>query len=101
MVLTSGTGLLRLVSLAGISVAIAGVMLSIGVVIAKLFGNVDVAGWTSLMMVTLVGLGAVLFSLGVIAEYVGIAVNMAMGKPPYLVTADRANGPLSYPPESP
>jgi undecaprenyl-phosphate 4-deoxy-4-formamido-L-arabinose transferase len=42
----------------------------------------------------LLGLGATLFSLGVIAEYIGINVNMAMGKPPYLITSDPADGPL-------
>ena len=31
---------------------------------------------------------------GVIAEYVGVAVNMAMGKPLYLITATRRVGPL-------
>jgi polyisoprenyl-phosphate glycosyltransferase len=35
-----------------------------------------------------------LFALGVIAEYVGAAVRMAMGKPLYLITSDPANGPL-------
>ena len=38
--------------------------------------------------------GAILFSLGVIAEYLGVAVNMAMGKPLYLIVSDPANGPL-------
>ena len=38
-------------------------------------------GWPSLMVVLLLCSGAILFSLGVIAEYIGVAVNMAMGKP--------------------
>ena len=29
--------------------------------------------------------GAILFSLGVLAEYLGVAVSMAMGRPPYLI----------------
>ena len=45
-------------------------------------------------MVLLLCTGAILFSLGVIAEYVGVAVNMAMGKPLYLITQDPAEGPL-------
>jgi undecaprenyl-phosphate 4-deoxy-4-formamido-L-arabinose transferase len=51
-------------------------------------------GWTSLIVVILISTGAILFSLGVIAEYVGVAVNMAMGKPLYLITQDPAEGPL-------
>jgi undecaprenyl-phosphate 4-deoxy-4-formamido-L-arabinose transferase len=35
-----------------------------------------------------------LFALGVVAEYVGVAVNMAMGKPLFLMIGDRAEGPL-------
>ena len=38
--------------------------------------------------------GAILFSLGVIAEYIGVTVNMAMGKPLYLITQDPEDGPL-------
>ena len=30
--------------------------------------------------------GMILFSLGVIAEYLGVAVSMAMGKPAYFIT---------------
>ena len=51
------------------------------------------AGWTSTIVITLVSTGAVLFSLGVIAEYIGVAVNMAMGKPPYLIVSDPDDGP--------
>jgi len=99
MVLTSGTGLLRFVSLAGVSMAVLGFVFALGLGLTKLFGSVEVAGWTSVMVVMLIGVGAVLFSLGVVAEYIGVSVNMAMGKPLYVVTADRASGPLSYPPE--
>jgi hypothetical protein len=38
--------------------------------------------------------GATLFSLGVVAEYLGIAAKSAMGKPLYLVVSDPADGPL-------
>ena len=42
--------------------------------------------------------GAMLFALGVVAEYLGVAVNMAMGKPLYLIVSDRAAGPLGATP---
>ena len=51
-------------------------------------------GWTSTMVLVLVSTGAILFSLGVIAEYVGVAVNMAMGKPLYLIVGDARDAPL-------
>jgi polyisoprenyl-phosphate glycosyltransferase len=46
------------------------------------------------MILLMVASGIILFSLGVIAEYVGLAVNMAMGKPLYLPVRDRREGPL-------
>jgi len=57
-----------------------------------------VQGWTSTMVAVLVGVGLVVFALGVIAEYVGVAVSMAMGKPPYLIATDVALGPLGRKP---
>jgi hypothetical protein len=51
-------------------------------------------GWTSTIVLVLVSTGATLFSLGIIAEYVGVAVNMAMGKPLYLIVGDPDDGPL-------
>ena len=54
----------------------------------------DAPGWTSTMILLMVATGVILFSLGVIAEYVGMAVNMAMGKPLYLPVRDPREGPL-------
>ena len=54
------------------------------------------------MVVLLVTAGATLFSLGVVAEYLGIAARSAMGKPLYLVVSDPSDGPLGRaPPRSP
>jgi undecaprenyl-phosphate 4-deoxy-4-formamido-L-arabinose transferase len=46
------------------------------------------------MVVVLLSSGAVLFSLGVVSEYIGVTVNTALGKPLYLLTQDPAEGPL-------
>lgn len=94
MVITGGTRLLRLVSLAGVALAVGGFLLAIYIVGLRLFGDVPVAGWASVSVITLIGVGSTLFALGVVAEYIGVAVNMAMGKPPYLIVSDRARGPL-------
>ena len=94
MVLSSGTRALRIVSGLGIAFAIVGLLIAVYVVLNRLLGAALIQGWTSLIVVVLLSTGAVLFSLGVIAEYVGVAVNMAMGKPLYLITSDPADGPL-------
>ena len=94
MVLTGGTRALRLVSLVGLFFAIGGLTLAAVLVVNKLTGANVIAGWTSLAVVLLVCTGVMLLSLGVIAEYLGVAVNMAMGRPPYLITRDPMSGPL-------
>jgi glycosyltransferase involved in cell wall biosynthesis len=95
MVISSGTRGLRMVSLVGAIFALAGIGLAIYFVIAYLTGHgAGQQGWTSTMVVLLVSTGVILFALGVIAEYVGVNVNMAMGKPAYLIVSDPALGPL-------
>lgn len=96
MVLSSGTKGLRMVSFMGVVFAVLGLALVLYVLASYLFSDVgsEVRGWASTMVVLLFGIGAILFSLGVIAEYVGVAVKTAMGKPPYLIVGDPAAGPL-------
>jgi undecaprenyl-phosphate 4-deoxy-4-formamido-L-arabinose transferase len=95
MVLSSGTRALRLVSLLGVGFAIGGFLLAAYFLLARLaWGFEAPQGWPTIIVALLVIGGAVLFSLGVIAEYVGVAVNMAMGKPLYLIVSDRSVGPL-------
>ncbi|MEU8900104.1 glycosyltransferase [Nocardia sp. NPDC048505] len=85
MVLCSGTRGLRVVSLLGVTLAL------IGVALAAVFAyealtrdNYAPEGWTSLMVVLLLVSGAILFSLGLIAEYLGVALHVLVGKPLYL-----------------
>ena len=99
MVLSSGTRALRLVSLLGVFFAAGGFLLALYFLFAKLFWHLSSpAGWPSLITVLLVCSGAILFSLGIIAEYIGVAVNMAMGKPLYLIVSDPADGPMGRTP---
>lgn len=94
LVLSSGTRPLRIVTVLGALFAVAGLALAIVFAAQRLFGGDLPAGWTSTITVILVASGAILFSLGIIAEYVGVSINMAMGKPPYLISSDLRDGPL-------
>ena len=94
LVLSSGTRALRLVSALGVLFAVGGIAYAIYLLVAAFTSSTAPQGWTSTMVVVLVGTGAILFSLGVIAEYLGVAVNMAMGKPLYLIVGDPNDGPL-------
>jgi undecaprenyl-phosphate 4-deoxy-4-formamido-L-arabinose transferase len=98
LVLTSGTRLLRVVAAVGALFALLGLLFAVFLVGNKLLGGDIQPGWTSVMVVVLVCTGAILLALGIVAEYLGVAVNMAMGKPLYLISADPDDGPLGRPP---
>lgn len=89
MVLTSGTRGLRVVSVLGGALAAIGFLLAVYVIVAMVVGEGDtVEGWGSTMVVMLICFGAVLVSLGVIAEYIGVSLSVSMGRPLYLVVDD-------------
>jgi undecaprenyl-phosphate 4-deoxy-4-formamido-L-arabinose transferase len=96
MVLTSGTRPLRLVALFGALLGLGALVLTAWVIWSRLNNEVPVQGWTSVMVILLVTSGGVLFSLGILAEYLAIASKSAMGKPLYLVVTDPAEGPLGW-----
>jgi glycosyltransferase involved in cell wall biosynthesis len=94
LALSSGTHALRMVSALGALFALGGIAYALYLVLVRFTSDTTPEGWTSTMVLVLVSTGAILFSLGVIAEYVGVAVNMAMGKPLYLIVGDPKDGPL-------
>jgi undecaprenyl-phosphate 4-deoxy-4-formamido-L-arabinose transferase len=95
LVISSGTGALRIVSVTGVILALLGFLGAILLVVTVALGvGVEVRGWASTIVIMLLTSGATLFSLGIIAEYLGAAVNMAMGKPLYLIGSDPESGPL-------
>ena len=87
LVLTSGTRPLRLIALLGLLSIMAAIGISSVVLWGRLHHQIPVQGWTSMVVVLCFFGGLILISLGVIAEYLGIAVSMAMGRPPYLIAS--------------
>jgi polyisoprenyl-phosphate glycosyltransferase len=96
LVLTSGTRGLRLVSILGVTFAILGVLLALWIVVIKLTTGISAQGFATTAVILFITSGAILFSLGIVAEYIGVSVNMAMGKPAYVITTDPDDGPLGY-----
>lgn len=94
LVLSSGTTPLRWVSLTGAVAIVLAPLIAAVLVAGRATGRWEAPGWTSTMVLLMAATGAILFALGVIAEYVGMAVNMAMGKPLYLPVRDRLDGPF-------
>lgn len=87
LVMTSGTRPLRLITLMGVASLCMGVLLSGYAVWVKVTHNVPVQGWTSLVIVVSVFSGSILFALGIIAEYLAVALGITMGKPLYLAVS--------------
>jgi undecaprenyl-phosphate 4-deoxy-4-formamido-L-arabinose transferase len=87
LVLTSGTRPLRLIALLGLLAIVLAFGISAYVAWGRLQHQVPVQGWTSMIIVVCLFAGLILVSLGIIAEYLGVAVSMAMGKPPYLIAS--------------
>ncbi|MGH7213219.1 MAG: glycosyltransferase [Tepidisphaeraceae bacterium] len=87
LLITSGTKPLRLVTLLGVLSLLLAVTISAFALWGRLARQIPVEGWTSLMIVSCWFFGCILFSLGIMAEYLGAALVMAMGKPLYLVVS--------------
>jgi glycosyltransferase involved in cell wall biosynthesis len=87
LVLTSGTLPLRFVALMGAFSIVFGFLISVWEAWQRLQNKIPVQGWTSTFIVICFFSGLILISLGIIAEYLGVAVSMAMGKPAYLIVS--------------
>jgi undecaprenyl-phosphate 4-deoxy-4-formamido-L-arabinose transferase len=88
LLITSGVAPLRLIAALGGTVAVLALLLGIYVVWESITGNVPVQGWSSLILTVAAFGGLILLTLGIIAEYVGITVSSAMGRPLYMTVSD-------------
>ena len=88
LVVSSGTRPLLFVSILGAAFVVIGALLTLWIIGSLIFSNVPVTGWPSTMVAILIVGGATLLSLGIIAQYVGAATNMSLGKPLYVVVSD-------------
>jgi len=86
LVLTTGTRPLRLITLMGLFSIVLAVIISAYALYGKFYGDTPVQGWTSLLIVVAFFSGAILTSLGVIAEYLAVTMGIVMGKPLYVVS---------------
>jgi glycosyltransferase involved in cell wall biosynthesis len=97
LVISSGNKPLRIVSVAGLLTAVLGVILATFFIVQRLTGDTEVEGWTSVIVTTLIIGGLLLTALGVIAEYVGLAAGMSMGKPLFIAISK----PSPFPDDEP
>ena len=98
LIISSGTKPLFFVSALGVIFFAFGVLAVAWIVIGTLLGGEVIAGWASTFSALMIIGGTVLLSLGIVAQYVGAATNMSLGKPLYVVVRDPLN---TFPSESP
>jgi len=87
LVLTSGTRPLRFIAVLGMLSFLLAIVISVVAFVEKLTKQVEIQGWTSTIIVICFFSGCILFSLSIIAEYLGVTLTMSMGKPLYLVVS--------------
>jgi len=79
----------RFMSGMGVFSAGAGVIWAIVIMIQKLMGMEDVAGWSSMMVVMLFFFGMIMLMLGILGEYIWRALDASRNRPPFLVDETR------------
>jgi hypothetical protein len=97
LMVSSGTKPLFFVSWLGVLFVLMGAAVSLWVMYQRITDEIVIAGWASTFIALMLIGGAVLLSLGIIAQYVGAATNMSLGKPLYVVVRDPA---LTFDPRS-
>lgn len=90
LVISSGTKPLFFVTFIGVAFVVLGGLAALWVGYQSLVGDVPVSGWASMFIALMVVGGAVMLSLGIIAQYIGATTNMSLGKPLYVVVRDPA-----------
>lgn len=88
LVVSSGTKPLVFVTGTGITFVVLGALAAMWVAYNALVSSLPVNGWASMFVALMVVGGAVMMSLGIIAQYIGAATNMSLGKPLYVVIRD-------------
>jgi undecaprenyl-phosphate 4-deoxy-4-formamido-L-arabinose transferase len=87
LILTAGTRPLRVIALLGFLSVLVAIGLSALMVWRKITLQIPVQGYTSLIVVICFFSGVILFSLGIIAEYLAQGLAMAMGRPLYVTVS--------------
>jgi len=94
LLLSSGTRVLRMITVIGVLLSIVGFLSAIYLVFLRLNSGNLPQGWVSIIVVQLFFGGIILSFLGVLAEFVGMIVNTAIGRPLFVITDNPDNGPL-------
>lgn len=75
----------RFVEFFGVSFAIIAVIWGLWILILSLMGNIEIQGWTALMIVVLFSSGLIMVSLGILGEYIWRTFDVVQKRPVYII----------------
>ena len=84
--------LIRFIEAIGVLFAFGAVVWGIFLVILNLAGLIYVEGWTTLMVITLFASGTIMFTLGVLGEYMWRILDVSQNRPVYFIDEEIVNG---------
>lgn len=76
---------IRFISGLGIVTFIIAIIMLIITLIQKLSGSIDVEGYTTLLIIMLMGFGIVMLSMGILGEYMWRMFDAARNRPPFII----------------
>lgn len=80
---------IRLISFMGIFFAFASFICLCVVIYRRMVGIIDVEGYSSLLILMLFGFGIVMFSLGILGEYMWRMFDATRNRPPFIIDEDK------------
>jgi dolichol-phosphate mannosyltransferase/undecaprenyl-phosphate 4-deoxy-4-formamido-L-arabinose transferase len=89
LLINNSAGLLQLIAVMGISISIISSLMALFFFLKKVIVGINVTGWTSLMIAVTVLGGLILFSIGVVGEYLIRIINGVERKPPFIIRKKR------------
>jgi len=83
---------IKAVSSIGILSFIGSLIWAVVVLAAKLMGQIDVSGWTTLFIFNLFSFGLVMLTLGILGEYLWRIFDASRNRPPYIIEDQNITG---------
>ena len=80
---------IRFMSVVGILFFIASVIWGLIVLFSKIFGGIQIQGWTTLMILLLFSSGLIMLTLGILGEYIWRGMDAARNRPVYIIDEEK------------
>ena len=64
---------------------------AVSVLVSKLFGKINIEGWTTLFIFNLFSFGVIMMTLGILGEYLWRTFDASRNRPPYIIEESNIN----------